>query len=64
MNEFSTLIYYLDTRFAESGYVFNPSDLLNWDFAEDEEVFKLLDLLETSPSDELINQILEKSRNL
>ena len=64
MNENSTLIYYLDNRFTESEYLLSISDLLMGDVPEDEEVLKLLDLIITSPSDELVSRILEKSRNL
>lgn len=64
MNENSTLIYYLDNRFTESEYLSTVSELLNRDVPEDEELFKLLDLIITSPSDELVSRILEKSRNL
>lgn len=64
MKNISTFFYQFDNRTEESSNLFIFSDLLNDDFTEFQDVWQLLDELEFEPSDSLVEQLLEKSRNL
>lgn len=64
MMNISTFFYQFDNRTEESGNLFIFSDLINDDFIEFQDVWDALDQLEFEPADSVVEQILEKSRNL
>lgn len=64
MKKISTFFYQFDNRTEESGNLFSFSDLLNDDFTEFQDVWQVLDQLEFEPAESLVEQLLEKSRNL
>jgi hypothetical protein len=64
MNNISTFFYQIDSRSEESSNLFNLSDFFSEDSTEYQLVWQVLDELEFSPSDFIVNEILEKSRNL